>query len=75
MEDIPTKTKIIIIQKEIEILKNTLYNFSIQIRVAEKVNDEQMKKNNVAQMVKLEKMKDEYEVILQELEEKSKPDL
>lgn len=74
MEDIPTKTKIIIVQKEIEILKNTLYNFSIQIRVADKVNDQQMKDNNVAQMVKLEKMKDEYEVILQELE-KSKANL
>ena len=68
--DIPKETKIVITEREIGLIKNTLYNLSIQIRVAEKVNDEQMKKTNVAQMVKLEKMKDEYELILKELNEK-----
>ena len=65
--DILKETKIAITEREIGLLENTLYNLSIQIRVAEKVNDEQMKKNNIAQMVKLEKMKDEYELILKEL--------
>ena len=68
--DIPKATKILITEREIALLQNSLYNLSIQIRVAEKVNDEQMKITNVAQMVKFEKMKDEYELILKELNEK-----
>lgn len=68
--DISKETKITITEREIALIKNTLYNLSIQIRVAEKVKDEKMKTTNVAQMVKLEKMKDEYELILKELNEK-----
>jgi len=67
--DIPKETRILIAEREVALLKNSLYNLSIQIRVAEKVDDEQMKKTNVAQMVKFEKMKDEYELIVKELNE------
>ena len=72
--EIPKETKTNIIKTQIRVLENTLYQLSIQIRVAEKINDEEMKKNIVGQMVKHEKMKDEYELILNELTQDNNPD-
>lgn len=63
------ENKIAIVERNIEMVLNTLYDFSIQVRVANKIKDQEMKKTTTAQMVKFEKMKDEYELILKELRE------
>lgn len=61
--------KIDIVQGELALIANTLYQLSVQVRVADKVKDQTMKKNATDQMMKLEQMKDEYELVLKEVEE------
>lgn len=63
------ENKITIVQGELTLIANTLYQLSVQVRVAEKVKDSAMKKTATDQMVKLETMKDEYELILKEVKE------
>lgn len=67
-DDVPKEVKTAILKQKISQLKNTLYDFEIQVRVLEKVKDENMKKQALKEMEKFEKMKDEYELILSELE-------
>ena len=61
------ENKISIVQKELTLIANTFYQLSVQARVADKVKDQTMKKSATDQMVKLEQMKDEYELILKEI--------
>ena len=63
------ENKISIVQGELALVANTLYQLSVQVRVADKVKDQTMKKSATDQMVKLEQMKDEYELILKEVKE------
>lgn len=44
-----------------------IYNQEINLRVAKKAEDDEMKKRAVAELKKQEKMKDSYEEILKEL--------
>ena len=67
-DDVSKEVKTAILKQKISQLKNTLYDFEIQVRVLEKVKDENMKKQALKEMEKFEKMKDEYELILSELE-------
>ena len=63
------ENKIAILNGELNLVNNTLYQLSVQVRVAGKVGDKEMKKTATDQMVKLETMKDEYELILKEVKE------
>lgn len=63
------ENKIAIVQGELALIANTLYQLSVQVRVADKVKDSAMRKTATEQMVKLETMKDEYELILKEVKE------
>ena len=62
------EAKIAIATRQLTIAENTLYEFEVRLRVAGKVNDKDLKKQITEQMVKYEKMKDEYELVLKELE-------
>jgi len=63
------ENKIAILNGELNLVNNTLYQLQVQVRVADKVKDSAMKKTATDQMVKLETMKDEYELILKEVKE------
>jgi cob(I)alamin adenosyltransferase len=62
------EVKAAIIKQNIAQVENSIYDLSIKARVAEKIGDKEMKKNAGEQLEKLEKMVDEYNVILKELE-------
>ena len=66
---IPKEVKIEIAKRQLQLVENSLYSSQIDVRVAENIQDEQMKKAAVAQMKKFEKMKDEYKKILKEVEQ------
>ena len=68
MEDIPKQNKVTLVERRLTEVRNSLYDLAIQARVADKVGDKAMKSRAVEQMKRFEKMKDEYEKILAELE-------
>lgn len=68
MEDIPKQNKVTLVERRLTEVKNSLYDLAIQIRVADKVGDKTVKDQGVEQMKRFEKMKDEYEKILAELD-------
>ena len=75
---IPKDAKIAVVKRQLQLVENSLYSSQIDVRVAESIKDEQMKKAAVAQLNKFEKMRDGYEKILKEVEkekESTNPDL
>lgn len=71
MEDIPKQNKVKLVEQRLTEVKRGLYDLSIQIRVADKVGDKATKNQGIERMKRFEKMKDEYEKILAELEKES----
>ncbi len=69
MSDIPVKSKRNIIETTLAQINNTIYDAVIKKRVADKVGDKTLGESAVKQLEKYEKMKDEYEIILKELDE------
>lgn len=67
IDEISKETKIAILKQQIASVNNTLYNLEIQARVANKVSDEASKKRIMDEMAKFEQVKDEYKLILEEL--------
>jgi len=68
MEDISKQNKVALVERRLTEVKNGLYDLSIQARVADKVGDKATKDRAVEQMKRFEKMKDEYDKILAELD-------
>jgi len=69
MSDIPVQSKRNIIETTLAQINNTIYDAVIKKRVADKVGDKALGESAVQQAEKYEKMKDEYEIILKELDE------
>ena len=68
MEDIPKQNKVSLVERRLTEVKNSLYDLAIQTRVAERVGDKAVKDQAMEQMKRFEKMKDEYDKILAELD-------
>lgn len=65
----PTKKQMIVIVKSnLNGIGQQIYDATIAKRVADRVNDEALSKRHIATLEKLEKMKDEYEQVLNEIE-------
>lgn len=64
--ELSKESKIAIIKRQIDDLDGTIYQLTVQAKVAVNIGDEIMKKQTTEQLVKLEKAKVEYEKILTE---------
>jgi len=62
--DVSKETKIAILKAELQILDNTIYQFTIKARVAKDINDEPVMKNSADQLAVFHKYKDKYEELL-----------
>ncbi len=70
MVDVTKETKIALIERNILMCKNTIYDLEIRSRIAVKIKDDGMKKQLVTELEKQEKSLDELNVILKEVQER-----
>jgi hypothetical protein len=67
MSEVSLQAQKAIVEQNIAVVVNSIYNQVINKRVALKVGDKEMETAAVTQLTKLEKMKDEFEAILTEV--------
>lgn len=63
------KQKVSVLEKCVGDVEILIYNQEIVLRVGKKVGDKDMEEKSKESMIKLEKMLDEYKIILKELKE------
>ena len=68
-DSVSKQVKIRIVEQNLSQVNGSIYDSVIKQRVFKKVKDDNSAKALVEQLNKLEKMKDEYEKILKELDE------
>lgn len=74
MSEVALQTQKAIVEQNLQVIRNSIYNQVINRRVALKVSDKDMEKRATDELVKLEKMRDEFEVIEKEIDvEMEKP--